>query len=153
MYRMLVAAAAAAAATALVIGAGALASTSSGTGARTFTVIEKSTSGTYVDLGPKGFGPGDEFTFASDFWNTARTKKVGHSNGYCVVLSTTRDHCVATARFHGGTLEAAGGNLLAAEDFKLAITGGTGRFIGANGQVSIHSINDSLSRDTIRLVG
>jgi hypothetical protein len=67
--------------TALVVGGGALASASSSGGGQTFTVIEKSTGGKFVDLGKKGFGVGDEFTFASDFWNTAQTRKVGHSTG------------------------------------------------------------------------
>jgi hypothetical protein len=152
MYRTLLVSACVSALTALVVGGGALASASSSGGGQTFTVIEKSTGGKFVDLGKKGFGVGDEFTFASDFWNTAQTRKVGHSNGYCVVISATRDHCFATARFHGGTLEAEGGNLSSASDFSLAITGGTGKYRGANGQVTIHSLSDTTSRDVIQLV-
>ena len=153
MYRTLVLVACVSALTALVIGGGAFASaSSSGGGVRTITLIEKSTSGKYVDLGPKGFSVGDEFVFSSDFWNASQTHKVGRSDGYCVILSHTRDHCVATASFDGGTLEVAGGSLIDAKTFSLAVTGGTGKYRGAEGQVTIHSLTDTVSRDVIELV-
>jgi hypothetical protein len=43
----------------------------------TIVVIEKTTSQHFLDLGKHGFSVGDEFFFASQFWNTARTHQVG----------------------------------------------------------------------------
>ena len=40
-------------------------------------------------------------------------------------------------------------------DFRVAVNGGTGPFKGAEGQVTIHSLNSdgSVSRDVIELIG
>jgi hypothetical protein len=117
-------------------------------------VIEKSGSSHYVDLTRRGFSIGDEFTFNSVFWNADQTQRVGANHGYCVVLTRRLSHCSGTARLMGGTLEFAG-NSANASRFSIAITGGTGPFKGAEGQVTVENLNadGSLTRDTIQLVG
>ena len=98
---------------------------------------------------------GDEFFFASQFWNTARTHKVGSNRGFCVFETQTVAHCVGTARLAGGRLEFAGETTFTGADSIIAITGGTGAFDGAEGHVSIHNLNSegTLSRDVIVLLG
>jgi allene oxide cyclase len=160
MYRKLVATACASALLAVAIGGGAFASAaSSGGGAepQTITLIDKTVAQQFVDLGAKGFSVGDEFIFTSRLWNLARTQRLGVLHGVCTVDSTAGQgsaHCVGTAHLRGGTLEFAGeGSNGPVSVF--AITGGTGRFIGARGQVTSRSLNaqDTISRDVIRLVG
>ena len=158
MLHRLLTTAGVAAVVAFVVGGGAFA-VASGTGgsdgpARTITVIEKSGSSHFVDVGKRGFSIGDEFTINSVFWNTARTERVGSNHGYCVFLGHNRAHCAGTARLAGGTIEYAG-NTANTPRFRIAVTGGTGDFAGAEGQVHIKNLNKSgsLSRDVIQLVG
>jgi allene oxide cyclase len=158
MYRKLLAAAGASALLAVVVGGGAFASAAS-SGQRhsqTFTVIGKQVEQHFVNLGAKGFGVGDEFIFTDQLWNSSRTKKVGSLNVLCTVTSTANNgtaHCVGTATLAGGTLEFAGLSTNQSTTF-VAITGGTGRYIGAGGQVTSHSLNSqgTLERDTIHIV-
>ena len=157
MFRRLLAAAGVAGVVAFVVGGGALAvaSNSGGDGpAQTITVIEKSGSSHFLDLGKSGFSIGDEFTFNSVFWNADQTARVGANHGYCVALTQRLSHCAGTARLMGGTIEFAG-NVSNSSQFRIAITGGTGPFKGAEGQVTVQNLNasGSLSRDTILLVG
>jgi hypothetical protein len=62
-------------------------------------------------------------------------------------------------RRHGpagpGTLEFAGETTTAGSTSTIAITGGTGSFVGAEGQVTVHNLDTqgTLSRDVIVLLG
>jgi hypothetical protein len=118
-------------------------------------VIEKSGSSHFVDVGKSGFSIGDEFTINSVFWNLGQTQRVGSNHGYCLVLKANLVHCVGTGRLPGGTFEFSGNISGEASDFRIAITGGTGSFKGAEGQAVIHNLNadGSLSRDVIELIG
>jgi hypothetical protein len=137
---------------AFVVGGGAFA-VASGSGSdgpvKTITVIEKSGPSHFVDVGKKGFSIGDEFTINSVFWNTAQTARVGSNHGYCVAITRRLSHCVGTAKLMGGTIEYSA-NLPAntSSDFRVAVN-------GAEGQVTIHSLNSSgsLTRDVIELIG
>ena len=143
---------------AIAIGGASFASASNNGGGRTIVVIEKTTSQHFLDLGTPGPSAGDEFVFASQFWNTDQTRQVGSNRGYCVLESGRSGaqpaHCVGTARLDGGTLEFAGQTSTAQQQNQtIAITGGTGAFDGAEGHVTIHNLNaeGTLSRDTIVL--
>jgi hypothetical protein len=159
MLRRLLTTAGVAGVVAFVVGGGAfaVASSSSGTDgpARTITVIEKSGSQQFVDVGKHGFSTGDEFTFNSVFWNVGQTRRVGSNHGYCIVLKGELVHCVGSGRLAGGTIEFAGNVPGQKSDFRIAVTGGTGSFQGAEGQVVIHNLNNAgtLSRDVIELIG
>src|SRR5689334_7955056 len=103
MYRRLVVTAATSAVVALMVGGGAFASASSGGGThhtRSFTVVGKQTHQTVVNVDGKQFGPGDEFIFTEDLWNTQQTKKVGTLSVICTVVSAQKSspaaHCVGT---------------------------------------------------------
>ena len=61
---------------------GSFASASNNGGGRTIVVIEKTTSQHFLDLGTPGPSAGDEFVFASQFWNTDQTRQVGSNRGY-----------------------------------------------------------------------
>ena len=155
MLRKLLMTAGVGALVAMAIGGASFASASGEGGGRTIVVIEKTTSQKFLDLGKAGPTPGDEFFFGSQFWNTARTHKIGSNHGYCVFQNTTVLHCVGTARLDGGTLEYAFGDTTNTSAPTPAITGGTGAFDGAEGHVTIHNLNSdgSLSRDEIVLLG
>src|SRR5438093_10864468 len=88
MFRRLLTTAGVAAAVAFVVGGGAFASGSGSADdqAQSITVIEKTTSDHFVDVGKPGFSIGDEFFFNSVFWNADQTHRVGVNHGYCVLL-------------------------------------------------------------------
>ena len=153
MLRKLLLTAGVAALVAIAIGGASFASASGG--GRSIVVIEKTTSGKFVDLGKHGDSVGDEFFFGSVFWNTARTHKVGSNHGYCVFETKTLFHCVGTARLDGGTIEYAFQGDSSPNPPTPAITGGTGAFEGAGGHVDIHNVNadGSVTRDVIHITG
>lgn len=159
MYRTLVVTGCAAALLALAVGGGGFASASSSGAAaepQTITLIDKTVTQQLVDVGAKGFSIGDEFIFTSQFWNLARTHRLGLLHAVCTFDSAAGQgsaHCVGTAHLRGGTLEFAGESANGPVSV-FAITGGTGRFIGAHGQVTSRSLNSqgTVSRDTIQLV-
>jgi hypothetical protein len=160
MVRKLLMTAGVGALVAMAIGEASFASASGEGGGRTIVVIEKTTSQKFLDLGKPGPSAGDEFFFASQFWNADQTKRVGFNRGYCVLESAQTGqqpaHCVGTARLGGGTLEFAGQTSTAPQQTQtIAITGGTGAFDGAEGHVTIHNLNSqgTLSRDVIVLLG
>lgn len=157
MLRKLLTTAGVGALVAMAIGGASFASASGDeSGGRTIVVIEKTTSQHVLDLGKAGPSPGDMFFFASQFWNTAQTHKVGSLRGHCVIESQVALHCVGTAHLLGGTLELAGeATFTGSSDSVIAITGGTGTLDGAEGHVTVHNLNSegTLSRDTIVLLG
>src|SRR5437763_10855959 len=67
---------------AIAIGGASFASASNNGGRRTIVVIEKTTSQHFLDLGTPGPSAGDEFVFASQFWNTDQARQVGSNRGY-----------------------------------------------------------------------
>jgi hypothetical protein len=84
---------------------------------------------------------GDQFVFSSDFFRGG--KKVGFDGGFCTLVRLPALlECVGTNSLPGGQLTAQGlldyGPDFASEGpFKLAITGGTGRYKTAHGQVRV----------------
>jgi len=91
----------------------------------------------FVDHGAAGFSTDDQFVFSNDLYRDG--KKVGEDGGTCSVTRIADDgattlHCLGTNSLPGGQISVQG---LAApgEPFELAITGGTGRYRKARGQV------------------
>jgi hypothetical protein len=91
----------------------------------------------FVDNGDPGFSPDDQFVFSNDLYRNG--EKVGEDGGTCTVTRIAAGgaatlHCLGTNSLPGGQISVQG---LAApgEPFELAITGGTGRYSKARGQV------------------
>lgn len=106
----------------------------------------------FVDHGAPGFSVDDAFVFSNDLYRNG--KKVGEDGGTCTVTriasgGATTLHCLGTNSLPDGQISVQG---LAApgEPFELAITGGTGRYRKARGQV--FGENTSPTEMSIRLV-
>jgi hypothetical protein len=91
----------------------------------------------FVDHGTPGFSTDDQFVFSNDLYRNGT--KIGEDGGTCTVTriadsGATTLHCLGTNSLPGGQISVQG---LAApgEPFELAITGGTGRYRNAHGQV------------------
>ena len=133
----------------LIVAVGAWAAPSQGGGnagnargqSRTITVIEHAKTDITTDTGAKGDSVGDILTFANEVFNAGDTAKVGTDNGYCLRTVTGAGaayECNWTTRLAGGQITVEG-PFLDAADSTLAITGGTGSYRGARGEMELHS--------------
>jgi allene oxide cyclase len=106
---------------------------------KTITVIEHATTDTTTDTGATGDSVGDILTFANKVFDAADATQVGTDNGYCLrTVAGAAYECSWTTLLDGGQITVEG-PFLDAKDSTLAITGGTGRFRGARGEMELHS--------------
>lgn len=95
-----------------------------------------------VDVGPKGDSPGDVFMWKHRIYNRAETKAVGEAATRCELGIGDNMSCAATWRLDGRGKLILGGTVFGPNDHVVAITGGTGEFVGVGG-----SAGGSLLRD------
>jgi hypothetical protein len=98
----------------------------------------------FIDVGVSGPSLGDEIVFSETLRKDGRD--VGRSGGVCTITRGVPPydivdlHCVATLRVRGGQITLQGLNEVQGEDdpgpFRLAITGGTGKYRGASGEAT-----------------
>lgn len=107
--------------------------------ARQIHLVEVQRNSTQLDLGKKGFSPGDRQTITSDVFTPAG-RKVGRLDDDCAITQAgTRPEAVCSFAITLAQGQLTGGfaqNLAAPNGGKhQAITGGTGRFAVARGEV------------------
>jgi|tagenome__1003787_1003787.scaffolds.fasta_scaffold19292200_1 hypothetical protein len=147
----------AAAALALPIAAGGIVAASAssdpgdrdGHGGRVIELTTQQVNQDYVDLGAAGFSTSDQFVFTNDLKRDGQ--KVGEDGGTCTVTRVPAEgdptlQCLGTNSLPGGQISVQG---LAApgKPFVLGITGGTGRYSDAQGQV----FGENTSPTTMRI--
>jgi hypothetical protein len=114
----------------------------------------------YVDLGDAGDSRGDQYVFTSDL--SREDKKVGIDGGVCTVVRTTDGastlHCDGINSLPGGQITTAGlvsygpgDEAFKKDPYFFAITGGTGKYRTARGEVKIEERESSV-RLTFRVV-
>ena len=104
-------------------------------------------SGTNLDNEPAGDSQGDIITFTQALYtDSTKTKQIGTDEVYCVrtIVDTSR---VCTGIFHirGGELMITGRESL--EKHSLAITGGTGKYRNARGEIVL--VPDTIIADNM----
>jgi allene oxide cyclase-like protein len=160
---------------ALVLAAGitAVAATSTGGHAahseQVIRLVTHNVASGYLDLGEADLSIGDQIPFSNDLYRDG--SRVGEDGGWCVVarltggsaprgrgpLSSTYE-CVGTNSLLDGQLSAQGlvtygpHEEVKADPYFFAITGGTGMYRGARGEVRIDEISASEARLTFRIV-
>jgi len=103
--------------------------------------VERATTDAVTDLGAKGDSVGDLLTFANEIYDEQNKKLVGHDNGWCIRTVVGKAwECYWTLELEEGQLSVAG-PFLDAGDSVLAVTGGTGKYYGARGEMKLHSRN------------
>lgn len=106
-----------------------------------FTVVERAVTDTTVDTGPKGDSRGDLLAFANPIYDAANRVRIGKDNGSCVRTKVGAAYeCSWTVTLKGGSLVVEGPFYDSADSI-LAITGGTGKWSGARGQMRLHARN------------
>jgi allene oxide cyclase len=110
--------------------------------AHTIKVIEHATTDTVTDTGAKDDSVGDILTWGNELFDRANKNKVGTDNGYC--LRTVKGEaweCAWTNTLAGGQIMVQG-PFYDTKDSVMAITGGTGRYQNAHGQLLLHARDD-----------
>ena len=105
---------------------------------RTITIeaTSKIDNARFVDIGPTGDSPGDMLVFTEKLFD-AKGAQIGSDAATCVRLFDVTSLCTGTYRLRGGQLMV---QLLQPGPtgvYDQAITGGTGRFAGARGTVTV----------------
>src|SRR5919106_2820108 len=101
---------------------------------RTIRVVSINEEEEFLDLGAEGPSLGDEFVFSSKLLKGG--EQVGHTGVVCTATSVEREElqCLATSWFENGQITAQG--LVSGEEtFVVPITGGSGKYKGADGEV------------------
>jgi hypothetical protein len=161
MKRLAAGALAAAALTAAVISATAGGQAAQG---RTIQLTELAKGGTFgfVDNPPRGtmrrprFSPGDSEAFSSVLAD-ASGRHVGRLNVQCTVTGgrsarTARVVCTGVFGLPDGTLAVTASLVGEPSTVNAAVTGGTGAYVGARGQLMSVSHRNGSSSDTIQLL-
>ena len=104
-----------------------------------FTLVERAASDTVTDTGAKGDSVGDLLTFANELYDQANAKKVGSDNGWCIrTVAGKAWECGFTAMLEGGQITVEG-PFYDGGDSVLAVTGGTGKYKKARGEMKLHA--------------
>ena len=107
------------------------------------TLIEHVTDEQVVDLGEEGDSVGDALVFSNELYDDQNVNLVGRSHGSCVrtVVGESWD-CTFTNTLENGSLVVTGPFY---DDGRgtFAVTGGTGDYAGAGGQMSLQAAESS----------
>ena len=104
-------------------------------------VVEHAATDTVTDTGASGDSVGDILTFANEVYDEANAQKVGSDNGHCLRTVVGKAwECFWTLLLSDGQLTVEG-PYYDTQDSMLAITGGTGAYEGARGQMTLHARN------------
>lgn len=126
---------------------------------QTIHLVAKQTQATLLVLAAPGHGPvGNQILTTDDVYRHAR--KVGHDAGVCQVVADlgqagARFQCVATVSLPEGQLTVQGLPTLTetgTRPFALAITGGTGAYRTAHGQVQITPVSGTEQHYTLTII-
>ena len=108
----------------------------------TIHVVEHATTDAVADTGEEGDSVGDILTFANEVYDENNEAQVGTDNGYCFRTEAGAAwECAWTVTLDDGQITVQG-PFYDAGDSMLAITGGTGAYAGARGQMTLGFRND-----------
>ena len=109
--------------------------------AESITLVERAAGDMVTDTGAKDDSVGDILTFANELYDEANTAKVGSDNGYCFRTAVGKAwECAWTSSLADGQITVEG-PFLDGKDSVLAITGGTGKYMNARGEMQLHARN------------
>jgi allene oxide cyclase len=127
---------------------------SDGSGGKVIHVVEHATTDATTDTGDPGDTSGDILTFANDVFNASDSTKVGTDHGYCIRITAPGSYeCNWTIFLEDGQITVEG-PFFDTSDSVVAITGGTGAYRNARGQMVLKARNGGTEFDFIfRVIG
>lgn len=105
-------------------------------------VVEHAITDTVGDVPPKGDSLGDVLAFHNPVFDPSDAHQVGHDNGNCIRTVTGSNgvwECFWTVFLDGGQITIEGPYYTNGTDSILAVTGGTGVYMTARGQMRLHA--------------
>ncbi len=118
------------------------ADTSAALAAGALSVVERAASDTVTDLGVKGDSVGDVLTFSNEIYDETNKTVVGRDNGWCVrTVAGQSWECFWTIVLEKGQITVEG-PFYDSKDSVLAVTGGTGAYAAARGEMKLHARDD-----------
>ena len=134
-----------------VFAQGATPATTSAGGNETLVVIEHATTDTVIDLGEEGDSIGDLLGFGNVVYDEANENEIGTSQGSCVrTVPGEAWECMFTVILDEGQLTVEG-PFYDAGPSDLAITGGTGDYSTARGQMRLEANSETEFRFTFEI--
>ena len=129
---------------ALAVGIALPAAGSTGNAAQdqTIRVTAVTTEQKLLDLGGPGFSLGNEIVFSQKLLQGAN--QLGHDGAVCTEVSVARQEaqCIATYSFPGGQITAQALVIFGSTaPYDGSITGGTGRYEGAKGELHVQNVS------------
>jgi allene oxide cyclase len=107
--------------------------------AEQLNVIEHAISDATAHVGPKPDNRGDVLTWTNDVFDAADKTKVGTDQGFCIRVAVGKAYeCSWTTTLAAGQIMVEG-PFYDAGDSVLAVTGGTGKYANARGQMTLHA--------------
>jgi len=109
----------------------------------TLALIEHAETDTVRHIGPAGEedSAGDVLAFANPVFDAENKKQVGTDNGQCIRTAPGKAwECIWTVSLDEGQMTVEG-PFYDGKDSELAITGGTGEYEDASGQMKLHARN------------
>jgi len=107
--------------------------------AESLALVERAASDQTIDLGDKGDSPGDLLVFANPIYDAKNATQLGTDQGYCVrVVKGKSWECFWTLTLKDGQITSEG-PFFDTGDSTMAVTGGTGKYAGAKGKLSLHA--------------
>ena len=104
---------------------------------RTMELVEHVVNEVLTDHPPVGDSAGDVLTFANQLYDKANKTQVGTDQGYCARVDVGKSfECTWTAFLADGQITVAG-PFFDAKESTLAITGGTGAYKDARGEMEL----------------
>ena len=117
-------------------------STGNATQDQTIRVTAVTTEQKLLDLGGPGFSLGNEIVFSQKLLQGAN--QVGHDGSVCTEVSVARQEaqCIATYSFPGGQITAQALVIFGSTaPYDGSITGGTGKYEGAKGELHVQNVS------------
>ena len=106
---------------------------------QTLALVERATTDVVTDTGAEGDSVGDILTFANEMYDQANATMVGTDNGWCMrTVAGKAWECFWTLTLKDGQITVAG-PFYDSGDSVLAITGGTGAYADARGEMALHA--------------
>jgi allene oxide cyclase len=107
--------------------------------AEEIALVERATTDSVTDTGAKGDSAGDLLTFANEVYDKDNKTKLGGDSGWCIRTVVGKSwECFWTLQLDKGSITVHG-PFLDAGDSVVAITGGTGAYAGAKGEMKLHA--------------
>ncbi len=107
---------------------------------KTVHVVEHAITDAVVDVGPAGDSLGDILAFGNPIFDAANAHEIGRDQGYCVRTNVGQSwECNWTVILDRGSITVEGPFYDDLRDSQLAITGGTGAYRNAQGEMTLHA--------------